>query len=1010
MKHRLLLFLVLYLLLGAGAWAQSRTVSGRVTAAGDGTGLPGVTVLERGTTNGTSTDASGNFTLTVQPGAALVFSSIGFATQTVPVGEQTSLAIKLQGNETLLGETVVVGYGTQTKRELTGAVTQLGSKEVENVPTVSFEQAIQGRTPGVQINQSSGKLGAGVQIRVRGSSSITASNQPLYVIDGIVVTSQDFSDQAFAANTEPINPLADLNPNDIESISILKDAAAAAIYGSRASNGVILVTTKKGRQGATRVNVGFYAGRSERTRIREFLNAAEYKELFTEAAINGGLVDPNDPDLYPTAAAALLGEAGLDLNSPYDTPWNELAFRKGSVMQYDANVSGGDAKTRFYLSANYNDQKGIIVGNRYRRGSLRTNFDHTISDKWKLGLNLSLTRSVNDRVPDDNAFSNPIQLNALPPIQTPYDAEDPTGFNRSTLYYNALVEVDNATNRGGTFRSFSSAFVTFEPIRGLVLRSEIGGDFLNVREEIYRGRYTEDGAPDGYGYSNQLQAVNWTNNNTATWFRTFGEDHGLEVLGGFTFQRFDQEQTSVEARGFPNDQFRKIASAARITTGSTAGTAYTFVSLLSRVNYTFRDKYLLSGTLRGDASSRFGRDNQWGRFPGVSAGWVISEESFLQDNATLNMLKLRAGYGLTGNAEIDNFAARTVYNVNPYGTAPGIIPFTTLGNERLGWETTKQANIGLEFGLFTNRISGEIDVYQKQTKDNDLLLLDQLPYTGGYFNFYNNIGTLRNRGLEVVLNTRNLVGEFNWSTNFNISFNRNEILDLNGQELIAGGRNLGRVREGEPIGVFWGKKYAGVDPQNGDALYYTAEGGKTSNYNAASDQKLGNPNPDFTGGFTNTFSFKGFELSLLNQFSYGNDIYNIGGVFQSVNGDFFDNQTRDQLERWRTPGQITDVPQARLYGANGTSPSSRWIQDGSFLRFKNLTLAYNLPKAWAEKGHLQNARIYVTGQNLITITDYDGYDPEVNTTAFGLPTYLLGHDFYTPPLAKTWLVGVNLGF
>ncbi|QIX60694.1 TonB-dependent receptor [Hymenobacter sp. BT18] len=1013
MKQKVLLSLVLYLLLGISAWAQTRAVSGRVTGAGDGAGLPGVTVLERGTTNGTSTDAGGNFTLNVQEGASLIFSSIGFVSQTLPVTGGT-INVRLQTNETLLNEAVVVGYGTQAKRDLTGSVTQLSSKDVENVPTVSFEQAIQGRTPGVQINQGSGKLGQGVTIRVRGSSSITASNQPLYVIDGIPVTSQDVG----LASSEPLNPLADLNPNDIESITILKDAAASAIYGSRASNGVILVTTKKGRQGESKVNVGYYVGTSRATRIREFLNRDQYKEFFGEAITNASLIpgsainaeygpnDGSDPDYL---ARAFSDFGGIDYNSNLDTKWNELAFRKGKVSQYDANISGGDAKTRFYISGNYSDQTGIIIGNQYRRGSLRTNFDHNVSDKLKVGLNLSLVRSVNDRVPDDNAFTNPIQMNALPPLQAAYDPTDPTGFNRGTLYENALVSLNTGTNRSGNYRSIGTATLSFQPIKNLTLRSELGGDFLSLREELYYSRLSNDGAPDGYGYSNQVQAVNYTTNNTATWAQTIGEDHTFDVLAGFTFQRYDQSQSAVEGRGFPSDQFRRLASAARFTSGSgSSGTGYSFLSLLSRVNYAFANRYLFSASIRGDQSSRFGREERWGVFPAASAGWVISEESFLQENSVVSFLKLRASYGLTGNAEIGNFDSRTLYSGSQYGSEPGIVPGVVLGNDQLTWENTAQADLGLEFGFANDRITGEVDVYQKNT--TDLLLNDQLPFTGGYQVITRNLGKLRNRGVEFSLNTRNIDNAFKWTTNFNITFNRNEVSDLNGQILTTGSRNLSNVREGEPIGVFWGIEYAGVDPANGDALYYTADGSKTNQPGDAERRKLGDPNPDFTGGLTNTFAFKGFEVSLLNQFTYGNDVYNTAGFFQSVNGDYFDNQTVDQLKRWQKPGDVTNVPQARFLEGNGGRASSRWIQDGSFFRFKNLTVAYNLPKEWAGKARLSNARIYVTGQNLLTITNYDGYDPEVNSSFNGLPNYLVGHDFYTPPLAKTWLVGVNLGF
>ncbi|GAB2768465.1 TonB-dependent receptor [Hymenobacter latericoloratus] len=976
------------MLVATSATAQTRTVSGRVTDA-SGSALPGVTVLERGTTNGTSTGADGSFSLSVQPGATLVLSSIGFETQNVVVGDRTSVAISLKSSATELGEAVVVGYGTQTKADVTGSVTQLSAKDVENVPTVSFEQAIQGRAPGVQINQSSGKLGAGVQIRVRGSSSVTASNQPLYVIDGIPVTSQDVG-----SDTEPLNPLADLNPNDIASITILKDAASSAIYGSRASNGVVLVTTKQGRQGKTKVNVGYYVGTSETTRRRKFLNAEQYKELFAEAATNEGY----DP-------AEQFADNGLDFNSDVDQSWSDEPFQRGKVSQYDFNVSGGDAKTRFYLSTTYNDQTGIIIGNRYRRGSARINLDHSISEKLKVGFNLSLTRSVNDRTPNDNAFSNPVQLNALPPIQPKIDPT--TGqLNKNTLYYNNLQDLENGRNRSGTYRSFSNVNLQYQPLQGLTLRTEAGADFLNLNEELYRAAGTQDGGNTGYGFSNQVQVINYTTNNTATYLKTIGEDHSIEALAGFSFQRSDAQATSAEGRGFPNTEFTKVASAAIKTAGSSSDRdGFSFVSYFGRVNYAFRNRYLISGSVRRDGSSRFGANNKYGTFGAGSVGWVITEESFLKDNRFLNFLKLRASYGLTGNAEIGNFASRSLFGSLPYADQAGIAPGTVLGNPDLTWESTAQADLGLEFGFFDNRISGEVDVYEKKT--TDLLLSRPLRYSGGYTSVTENIGSLRNRGLEISLNTRNIDKEFKWNTNFNISFNRNKVTSLAAP---IQSQYLGSVREGQPIGIFYGRKYAGVDPANGDALYYTAEGTTTNNPTLASLQIVGNPNPDYQGGITNTFSFKGFDLSALGQFTYGNDLYNAAGIYQSVNGDYFDNQTVDQLRRWQKPGDITDVPQARLYAANGTQVSSRWVTSGSFFRVKNITLGYTLPTELVKRGRMSSVRVYVLVQNLATITNYDGYDPEVNTAAFGAANYLIGHDFYTPPLAKTFQAGINVGF
>ena len=990
MKHKFFTHLKLFSLLAIclfamPAWAQ-QAISGRVLGS-DGGALPGATVLERGTTNGVSTNADGAYSLTVQPNATLVISSVGYTAQTIVVGGQSVLNVTLAASATELSEAVVVGYGTQTKADLTGSVTQLTAKDVENVPVVSFEQAIQGRTPGVQINQGSGKLGAGVQIRVRGSSSVTASNQPLYVIDGIPATSTDAG-----TDTEPLNPLADLNPNDIESITILKDASSAAIYGSRASNGVILVNTKKGRQGQTKVNVGYYVGNSRPTRTRQFLNAAQFKQLFTEAAENEGYV----------AADEFEGN-GIDINSKSDTDWASEAFQKGRVEQYDFNVSGGDAKTRFYLSSTFNDQTGIIVGNRYRRGSARINLDHSITDKVKVGLNLSLTRSVNDRTPNDNAFTNPLQLNALPPLQ-PLRDPDTGELNNNTLYYNNLIDLDKGSNRAGTYRSFSTFFLSFQPIKNLTVRTEIGADFLNLNEDFYRAAGTQTGGDTGYGSSDQTQVINYTTNNTANYSYTLNEDHNFDALVGFSFQRSDTKRTSAEGRGFPNAEFTKINSAAIKTDAGSLQDGFAFVSQFARLNYSFRSKYLLSGSVRRDGSSRFGRNNRNGTFGAGSVGWVVSEESFLKDNRILNFLKLRASYGLTGNAEIGNFPSLGLFNALPYADQAGVQPSDRVGNPDLTWESTAQADLGLEFGFFDNRISGEVDVYEKKT--TDLLLNRPLPYGNGYSNVVENVGTLNNRGLEISVNTRNFDKGFKWTTNFNISFNRNKITSLAAP---IQSQYLGSVREGQPIGIFYGRKFAGVDPENGDALYFNADGGTTNRVSLAALQVVGNPNPDFTGGITNSFSFKGVDLSVLGQFVSGNDLYNSAGIYQSASGDYFDNQTLDQLTAWKKKGDITNVPQLRLYGGNGTAQSSRWVSDGSFFRVKNVTLGYNLSSDLAKRAFLKSARVYVSAQNLFTFTNYEGYDPEVNTAAFGQANFLIGHDFYTPPLAKTFLVGINLG-
>ncbi|WP_276496815.1 SusC/RagA family TonB-linked outer membrane protein [Pontibacter litorisediminis] len=992
MKKNVLLSLLMILLLAPEVWAQTQNVSGRVTSASDGSALPGVTVLEQGTTNGVTTGSDGEYNLSVQPNATLVFRFVGMTTQEVPVQGRTTINVQLSTDQRQLEEVVVVGYGTQLKQELTGNIAQISGEQIANIPTPSLESALQGRAAGVYINQGSGKLGQGINIRIRGAASVSASNQPLYVVDGIPVTSSDLG----TSNSEPLNPIADINPNDIASIEILKDASAAAIYGSRASNGVVIITTKRGQAGKTNITFNYYTGFSRPTKIREFLNASEYIELFTEAIENVG----RDPE-------STFARNGLDINSPYDQNWAEEPFRTGSVSQYEIGLSGGNEKTRFYINGNYNTTDGILIGNEFDRASGRFNIDHSISSRFRIGANVSLIRTLNKRVSDDNAFSNVIQLNALPPIQPKIDPE--TGeLNRRTLYYNNLIDQRDGFNDATTYRTISTGFLEVDLLQNLTFRTEHGIDFLNLQEELYLGSQTQDGGPSGYGYNSQLTSINYNTNNTLSYNTLINDAHKIEALAGFSYQDASTSSASVEARGFPSDRFRKIASAARITSGSSSETGYVFVSYYARTNYVLNQKYLFSGSVRVDGSSRFGSGNRYGTFPAASAGWIVSEEPFLGDSNLLSFLKLRASYGLTGNAEIANFAPLALYSAAAYEELAGLIP-TSLPSEDLRWEKTKQLDVGIDYGLFDDRITGEVDYYVKNTED--LLLNLPIPGYNGYTIITKNIGKLENKGVEFVVNTRNLVGEFQWSTNFNIAFNRNKVTDLGGNTIFGNSRGLGQIREGEPMAVFWGPKYAGVDPQTGDALFYIQAGSDevTSDYSQAEDQRVGNPNPKYTGGLTNNFSYKGFDLNVLMQFVQGNDIFNMAGFFQSVNGDYFDNQTKDQLNRWQQPGDITDVPQARYLEGNGGERSSRWVQDGSFLRINNVNLGYRLPSAITERLHLESARIYVQATNLATFTDYEGYDPEVNTTYFGRSNVNLGHDFYTPPLAKTFTIGVNIG-
>lgn len=981
-------------------FAQNKTISGRVTASSDGSALPGVSVTVKGQPGvGTQTDAQGNYKLSVPAGAtALIFQYIGFTRSEIPITGDV-INNQMQEDQTQLSEVVVVGYGTQIKQDVTGSIAKVTTKEFENQPLSTFETALQGRAAGVFINSGSGKLGQGLNVRIRGISSISAGRDPLYVIDG-----QPIISEALGSATEDDNPLASIAPEDIQSIEVLKDAAASAIYGSRASNGVILITTKNGIAGKTKVTFNYYTGISDPTRKREWLNAAQYKELFTAAVLNSSLNDGNEWIQDDAADAWVQYGGGTDdWNGTVDQNWANEAFQQGAISQYNVSINGGDKKTTFFISGGYNDQKGIIVSNSFDRINGRINVDHNVSDRFSVGANLSLSRTINNRVASDNAFTNPLQLNALPPIQPRIDPET-NELNANTLYYNVLIDLKAATAVSTQLRSINTFTSKYNFTKELSLNGEFGVDLTQLEEENYNGRETLDGAPTGLGFNRQVISNSYNTNLFLNYGKTFGI-HDVQLTGGMSYQESTIKSASSEGTGFPNDKFTKIASAAIITSGSSTETGYSFLSYFLRGNYKLMDKYLFGGSVRVDGSSRFGNENRYGLFPAVSAGWIMSEENFIKSAPAISFLKLRASYGTTGNSEIDNFSARTLYTSSPYADQAGIIP-TQIGVNDLRWEKTDKLDFGLDFGFFSNRLSGEVDYFENKTKD---LLLDfPTPATNGFVNITRNIGKLENKGWEFVINSNNLIGKFKWNTSFNFSTYKNKIVDMDGSVISGGGRQLGRIEAGKPYGFFYGPKYAGVNPQNGNAQYVNEDGSVVDqdDYDGF-EQQIGDPNPEFYGGLNNNFSFKGFDLDIQTQYVYGNDLYNIAGFFQSVNGDYYDNQSVDQLSYWKNPGDITNVPQPRLLDGNGGIKSSRWVQDGSYFRVKNVVLGYNLPKNFLGRYKIENARIYVAGQNLFTITDYDGYDPEVNATYTGGVN--LGHDFYTPPQARTITFGVNIG-
>lgn len=1014
--------------------AQTQDVSGRVTDQKDGSPLPGVTVTVKGTNVSTATAADGTFTLKVPAGAkTLVISSVGYSNKEVAVGSNLSIALAAGDNS--LSEVVVVGYGTKIKRDLTGSVAKVGAKELGNTPVTSFESALQGRAAGVQVEQQNGKLGQGIKVRIRGASSVSAGNEPLYVIDGVPVVTNNLS-----SNGAATNPLADINTNDIESIEILKDASSAAIYGSRGSNGVVLITTKRGKAGKSKVDFGFFSGIQEPTHLRKFMNAQQFVDYSRQAAIGAGRYEYR-LGYYPDEQSAIDDwssyvesrlkrySAGNDDYKTYkvNTDWQKEAFQRAPITQYDLSLSGGNEKTTFYMGGQYLDQSGIIKRNNLKRYNGRINVDHKFNNWLTAGMNLSFARTLNYRVSNDNAFSTPLQSVALSPITPLIDPrtgllsgqlDNNTG-NPNTnypVYYNPMLSVKDAYYNTFVNRMLGNVYGQAQITKNLSFRTEFGMDQLNQTEEAYYGPITvrNAGYPRGGAFTTADQILNYNTNNFFRYVGKLGDKHNFDAVLGMSYQDQNWFTQGATAESFPAPAYKKLTSAGTKTDATSTETEFSFLSYFSRLNYKFMDRYLVALSGRFDASSRFGPNSRWGFFPAASVGWIVSEEKFLQDSKWLSFLKLKASYGLTGNAEIGNYPWQGLWSGNgAYATIPGQIP-SQLSNPNLKWESTASADFGIEFGVLNNRITAEVDYYFRNTKD--LLLAVEVPGTSGFSSQIRNLGKLTNKGIEFSINSDNVVTRnFRWTTNVNFGLNRNKITDLNGQELGVG--NVNRAREGQPIGVFVAREFAGADPANGDALWIKNTKGPdgkidrstTSKYNEAADVVIGNPNPDFIYGMRNNFNYKGIELDVFLQGVQGNNVYDGGGQYMSASGsNGFDNQTVDQLKAWKNPGDKTMVPEARTFQANGTDPSSRWLYDGSYLRVKQLTLAYNLPKNVLTKIKLERARVYVRGQNLFTITNYKGWDPEVNAD-YQASNINQGVDFYSVPQLRTVVFGINIG-
>lgn len=966
--RKICLLLLLFTFFIGSLWGQTIQVSGKVTSASDGSPIPGATVQVKSTQRGTTTDVSGIYKIEAPANATLIVSYMGMKKMEVPVNGQSKLDVILSEEKIDLGELVVVGYNTSSRKLISGSVGVVNEEEIKNAPIRTIDAVLQGKAAGMSINQNSGTPGGQNSIKLRGGSSINASNQPLIVIDGVPVITGDFAQISYLG--QEIDALSDLNPNDIESFTVLKDASATAIYGARASNGVILITTKKG--GYQKTNVDFNTSYGWQTmpaeRIPKLMNAAQWNEY-----------------------------KGTNVEG-IDTDWMKEILQVAPTSNTELSVSSGNDKTRIFISGSYFKQDGTVKSTSYGRWSGRINVDHKLLKNLTVGGSVNIIYSTNWRVEGDQTLFGPLP-NALS-IPAIYPVYNPDGsYNESGPYANPVAIINETKNVAYTNRNNNNVFVEYKFLDGFTFTSKWSADIYTLREHEYDPITSRQGAKyNGLGIEGSTYAGNLVTSNVLQYVKSLKEKHNIEALVGYSAEKYSRRNSYIEAIDFPNENLQYITSAGTIRAASASALDRGMNSYFGQFRYNYLYKYILTMTARADGSSKFGKNNRYGYFPAASFAWRIAEEKFMKKVSAVSELKLRLSIGLTGNDGIGDFASYGLYGGGyNYGGNSGTAP-TQLPNPDLKWESTLQKGVGIDLGLFRDRISLSVDLYHNRTYD--LLLERPLPASSGFTSINANIGDLRNKGIELVLNTENIKQEFTWNTSLNFAANRNKVLKLfEGQPITDQGRGGNWVVEGEPIGVFYGYRCLGVDPTTGNLVYddINHDGSITSDDLV----KTGDPNPDFTAGLTNTFSYKGFDLSVFLHMVYGNDIFNGTWIYlESGTGE--DNQTTAMLRRWMKPGDITDIPRV-----GDTYKSSRFIENGSFMRIKNVTLGYNFPKTILKKAKIKSLRLYVTGQNLYTFTAYTGMDPEVNY--YGNDNIIMGTDFFTYPQSRTILVGLNVG-
>ncbi|MBN3034333.1 MAG: TonB-dependent receptor [Bacteroidales bacterium] len=1013
------------------------TLTGTVTDEQTGETLPGANVVIQGTTIGTATDINGTYTIPGVPaGEHVVMASfIGFQDVTKKVtivaGETLTVGFVLSEDMMMLDEMVVIGYGTKRKRDITSSISKVPVEEIRNIPTTSFESTLQGKAAGVQVTQDNGLAGGSVTIRVRGTGSVMSSSEPLYVLDGVPIITGRYT--TTSGYPDRSNALSLINPEDIESIEILKDAAAQAIYGARGANGVVLITTKKGKEGETKYDFNFSSGFSQVTNKLDILNGSEYLMLAKEAWNNSGegtergfyeqlpygiyntnlLYEGNYSDFTEEQIEETY-QANKKIIDNTHTDWVDHMLRTGYQHNASLSASGGNQRLTYYVGGSYSNTSGVIIGNDFERISGRTNLEIKATKKLKFGMNLGVTGSQFVNVPTGWAGGLGTAQSRSLPVMPVYNADGSYFAPRSGV--NVVADYEDRKYKAYSTSMLTNIYADYQFHPGFNYRLDFGLNNLYQRERKYEGTITRE---EANATDRRLTVNNWNVSNTLGYNKTFNDIHRVTAMTGMSYERNGQYGVEFNGRDFPNPSLENPTNSNQDKQFPSAWQEdYAFLSFFGRAEYAFRERYIVSASVRHDGSSRFGPDQKWGTFPSATVGWILTEEPFMDNISVLSFFKLRGSWGITGNSEIGNYRYVGLYYTTQYNGESGI-GLQQIPNPELHWEVSNQYDIGIDFGLWEGRVAGGMDYYLTQSED--LLLLKQIPLTTGARSYTANLGEIKNQGFELFLNSKNLVRKFKWNTDINLATNRNEIINLEGQ-IISGldvGGNYGNnfAQEGHPIGAWRLVEWYGVDPGTGVDLFVLNDGSiapwddTDPEFFDKHSKVTGNPYPDFFGGVNNYLEYAGFDLGIYFTFVVGNEVYRDDGkFFEGGNLGSNWNQMATILDRWQNPGDVTDQSKL-LWNSNvSTINSTKYLDDGSYLRLKSLTFGYTLPPEKTRKLKMERVRIYFTASNLWTITNYKGWDPEVNRDYNYASNVTQSVTYLSPPQAKTFNVGLSLNF